>query len=95
MLFKIVVFFLILFFVFKKFGHYILKMILKAFMKQQTKKYAYQNNRGSYQYNHSQSQRKSARNSNVHIDYVPEQKKNRHEPGHFTGGDYVDFEEVK
>ena len=39
------------------------------------------------------SQRKRARNSNVDIDYVPEDKK-QNRSGNIKGGDYIDYEEV-
>ena len=40
------------------------------------------------------SQRKRARNSNVDIDYVPEDKK-QNKTDNFEGGEYIDYEEVK
>jgi hypothetical protein len=40
------------------------------------------------------SQRKRAKNSNLDIDYVPEDKK-QNKSGNFKGGDYIDYEEVK
>ena len=40
------------------------------------------------------SQRKRARNSNVDIDYVPEDKK-QNKTDNFKGGEYIDYEEVK
>ena len=40
------------------------------------------------------SQRKRARNSNVDIDYVPEDKK-QNQTDKFKGGEYIDYEEVK
>ncbi len=39
------------------------------------------------------SQRKKARNSNLDIDYVPEDKK-RNRSGNIKGGEYIDYEEV-
>ena len=40
------------------------------------------------------SQRKRARNSNVDIDYVPEDKE-QNQTDKFKGGEYIDYEEVK
>jgi hypothetical protein len=40
------------------------------------------------------SQRKRAKNSNLDIDYIPEDKK-QNNSGNFKGGDYIDYEEVK
>lgn len=40
------------------------------------------------------SQRKRARNSNVDIDYVPDDKK-QSQTDKFKGGEYIDYEEVK
>jgi len=37
-------------------------------------------------------QQKKAPNSNLNIDYIPEEKKERKD---FRGGDYVEYEEVK
>ena len=45
--------------------------------------------------NNQQSQKKRAPNSNVDIDYVPEDEKHMKKKGHDIGGDYVDYEEVK
>ncbi len=39
------------------------------------------------------SQRKRAKNSNLDIDYVPEDKKHNRS-GNIKGGDYIDYEEV-
>lgn len=40
------------------------------------------------------SQRKRAKDSNVDIDYVPEDKK-QNKTDNFKGGEYIDYEEVK
>ena len=39
------------------------------------------------------SQRKRAKNSNLDIDYVPEDKK-QNKSGNIKGGEYIDYEEV-
>ena len=39
------------------------------------------------------SQRKRAKNSNLDIDYVPEDKK-QNRSGNIKGGEYIDYEEV-
>jgi len=39
------------------------------------------------------SQRKRAKNSNLDIDFVPEDKK-QNRSGNIKGGDYIDYEEV-
>ena len=45
--------------------------------------------------NDQREQKKRAPNSNVDIDYVPEDEKRSGKKGHDIGGDYVDYEEVK
>lgn len=39
------------------------------------------------------SQRKRAKNSNLDIDYVPDDKK-QNKSGNIKGGEYIDYEEV-
>jgi len=41
-----------------------------------------------------QNRKRKAPNSDLNIDYVPEDPKNKNKKG-FSGGDYVDYEEVK
>lgn len=44
--------------------------------------------------NRQSTQQRRAPNSNVNIDYVPDDKQKKTKKG-FGGGDYVDYEEVK
>ena len=45
------------------------------------------------QFDHTQYQRKKARNGNVNVDRVPSKESGKKEG--YEGGEYVDFEEVK
>ena len=45
-------------------------------------------------FNTGQTQRRRAPNSDLNIDYVPEDKEKKNKKG-YGGGEYVDYEEVK
>ena len=79
----------ILFFFFKRFGGWILRMLLKAFLGNQAKKFQQAQTNG---FNRTQQEKETKKEGEITINHVPEKEKNKF---NFKGGDYVDFEELK
>lgn len=78
---------------------FLIRWMIRLFIGKQMRKAASQFGGGFGQqspfgnmHNPNPPQQKKAPNSNLNIDYIPEDKKERKD---FRGGDYVEYEEVK
>ena len=87
---------LILFFLLRLLMPYIIRWVLKAFVKRTIRKGGFTNTFGQPPFGQDPFQnRKPAPEGNVNIDFVPKESKPGSNPPDFKGGDYVDYEEVK
>ncbi|PIB36907.1 hypothetical protein BFP72_16605 [Reichenbachiella sp. 5M10] len=80
---KFIVIFFLFFWIVFKLGGFLVRMFFGNM--------ANQSRQNTTQQNYQQRQPSEG---NVHIDYVPKQKKGKVDKHDFKGGDYVDYEEV-
>lgn len=86
MFLKFLIILILVCYVFYRVGGFLFKMLFLG----ATERYKYSTQDQEYK-----KPPRSARDSNLNIDYVPKKEKETDKPDRFQGGDYVDFEEVK
>lgn len=79
---------ILIFYLIYKVGGFFFRMLFANAYQQHQRQQRYQQN------GYTQKQAKTPPNSNVRVEYVPDQE-DRKEKKDFNGGQYVDYEEVK
>ena len=91
---KFILISILIFFFIRLVAPWILRFLLKVFVKKQIKKHGFNMpNQCPFQHHHNQRQQHRHQQSTgkINIDYIPEDPNKKD----FRGGEYVDYEEVK